>query len=77
MKQSSRDQTITLLADADTKAKARRLAQDSCRTLSGYVCQLLHTHIREQEALHGPLPGEEPPPRPLCPAAGRDKINGI
>ena len=55
-----------------TKAK-RRLAGDSYRTLSGYVRHLILAHIREAEALRGPIPDEEP----LCPGPGRGTIKGI
>ena len=73
MNRPNRRETITVLVDARTKAKLRRLAQESYRTLSGYVRHLILAHIREAEALHGPIPEEEP----LCPGPGRGKIGKI
>lgn len=61
MRRPNQKESITILVDAETKAKARRLAHGSCRTLSGYVRQLLRAHIRELESLHGPIPTEEAP----------------
>lgn len=73
MNHPNRKETITVLVDGRTKAKLRRLAGDSYRTLSGYVCHLILAHIREAEALRGPIPDEEP----LCPKPGRGTIEGI
>ena len=47
MNHPNRKEIITVLVDGRTKAKLRRLAGDSYRTLSGYV-------------LRGPIPDEEP-----------------
>ena len=66
MNHPNRKETITVLVDGRTKAKLRRLAGDSYRTLSGYVRHLILAHIREAEALRGPIPDEEP----LCPGPG-------
>ena len=73
MHHPSRKETITVLVDGRTKAKLRQLAGDSYRTLSGYVRHLILAHIREAEALRGPIPDEEP----LCPGPGRGTIKGI
>ena len=74
MNHPNRKETITVLVDGRTKAKLRRLAGDSYRTLSGYVRHLILAHIREEEALlRGPIPDEEP----LCPGPGRGTIKGI
>lgn len=73
MNRPNRNQTITTMVDARTKAKLRRLAVESYRTLSGYVRHLILAHLREAETLRGPIPDEEP----LCPEPGRGKIEGI
>ena len=70
MNHPNRKEIITVLVDGRTKAKLRRLAGDSYRTLSGYVRHLILAHIREAEALRGPIPDEEP----LCPGPGRGLV---
>ena len=47
-------ETITVQVDAETKEKLRALARESCRSLSGYVRQLLRLRLREQERSPGP-----------------------
>ena len=59
MKHPARKETITVLVDGRTKAKLRRLAGESYRTLSVYVRHLILAHIREAEALRGPIPDED------------------
>ena len=49
------DQRISFLVDGETKDKARCLARRSCRSLSGYLWQLLRLHIQEYERLYGPV----------------------
>ena len=58
MNHPNRKEIITVLVDGRTKAKLRRLAGDSYHTLSGYVRHLILAHIREAEALCGPIPAE-------------------
>lgn len=74
MNHPNRKETITVLVDGRTKAKLRRLAGESYRTLSGYVRHLILAHIGEAEALRGPIPDEDARPhsgrRALVPGAG-------
>ena len=60
MNHPNRKEIITVLVDGRTKAKL-------------YVRHLILAHIREAEALRGPIPDEEP----LCPGPGRGTIKGI
>lgn len=48
-----KDQCISVQVPPELKAKARTLAQQTNRSLSGYVRQVLRSHIREYESLHG------------------------
>lgn len=50
-----KDCSVSVQLDRETKEKAKILARRSGRTLSGYVRQLLRGHIRECEALDGPI----------------------
>lgn len=69
MNHPNRKETITVLVDGRTKAKLRWLAGDSYRTLSGYVRHLILAHIREAEALRGPIPDCAAPFRTKSPCA--------
>lgn len=55
MGQKRKSSTIAVQVTPETKEKAAWLARQSCRSLSGYVRQLLRVHIRDYEAENGPI----------------------
>lgn len=55
MSNSKKDQCISIQVPPELKAKARTLAQQTNRSLSKYVRQVLRSHIREYELLYGPV----------------------
>ena len=55
MEGEQRTQKILIQVTPETKEKAVWLARQSCRSLSGYVRQLLRVHIRAYEAENGPI----------------------
>ena len=50
-----RNQTITVSVSEEEKTKAAYLAKLSCRSLSGYLRQLLRQKVRDYEAVNGPI----------------------
>lgn len=56
MKEDRKSQVISLAVTQEVKEKTTWLAEQTSRTLAGYVRQLLRVHIREYETLHGPIP---------------------
>ena len=47
--------TISIQVTPELKEKSAWLARQSCRSLSGYVRQLLRVQIRDYEAENGPI----------------------
>lgn len=52
-----KNQTITIQVTAEDKEMAQKLARQECRSVSGYLRQLLRQEIRRQgcDASGGPL----------------------
>lgn len=55
MEDRRKTQRILVQVTPETKEKTAWLARQSCRSLSGYVRQLLRVHIRDYEAENGPI----------------------